>query len=99
MYPRPVVVAAAVRDFFPIEGTYKTVREVTDLYTKFGHADRIAMREGYHGHQYSPENQAAAMDFLDYFNRMPRRERLPPVKDLDEKALQCTRTGQVMLDY
>jgi hypothetical protein len=99
MYPRPVFVAAAVLDFFPIEGTYKTVREVTDLYSKFGHADRIAMHEGYHGHQYSPKNQAAAMDFLDYFNGMPRREGLPPVKDLDEKTLQCTRTGQVMLDY
>ena len=31
-------------------------------------ADRIAMTEGYHEHQYSPENQEAAMEFLDHFN-------------------------------
>src|SRR5262249_8699433 len=87
MYPRPVFVAAAVLDFFPIEGTYKTVREVTDLYTKFGHGDRIAMHDGYHGHAYSDENQAAAMNFLDHFNGLPRREGLSPVKDFDEKIL------------
>jgi len=99
MYPRPVFVAAAVLDFFPIEGTHKTVREVSDLYAKFGHADRIAMREGYHQHQYSPENQEAAIAFLDHFNGLPAGKALPPVKELDEKTLQCTRTGQVMLDY
>jgi hypothetical protein len=99
MYPRPVFVAAAVLDFFPIEGTHKTVREVSDLYAKFGHADRIAMREGYHEHQYSPENQESAIAFLDHFNGLPVGKALPPVKQLDEKTLQCTRTGQVMLDY
>ena len=99
MYPRPVFVAAAVLDFFPIEGTRKTVREVTELYSKFHHADRIGVAEGYHDHQYSPENQEAAIDFLDHFNGLPARRGLPPVKELDEKALQCTRTGQVMLDF
>lgn len=99
MYPRPVFVAAAVLDFFPIEGTHKSVREVTDLYTRFGHQDRIAMHEGYHDHQYSPENQEVAMEFLDHFNRMPARHELAPVKELDEKTLQCTHSGQVMLDF
>jgi pimeloyl-ACP methyl ester carboxylesterase len=99
MYPRPVFVAAAVLDFSPIEGTHKTVREVTQLYSKFHHADRIRMAEGYHDHQYSPENQEAAMDFLDHFNGVFERRGLPPVRELDEKTLQCTRTGQVMLDF
>jgi hypothetical protein len=39
------------------------------------------------------------MDFLDHFNGLPARRGLPPVKELDEKTLQCTRTGQVMLDF
>src|SRR5437773_1849554 len=99
MYPRPVFVAAAVLDFFPIEGTHKTFREIADLYSRFGHADRIAMHEGYHGHEYSSENQEAAIQFLDHFNGMPAERGLPPTKELDEKTLRCTRTGQVMLDY
>jgi len=99
MYPRPVFVAAAVLDFFPIEGTRKTFREVTGLYSKFGHADRIAMRDGYHEHQYSLDNQEAAFEFIDHFNGMPARHELAPIKEMDEKTLQVTRTGQVMLDY
>jgi hypothetical protein len=99
MYPRPVFVAAAVLDFFPIEGTHKTFREVADLYSRWGHADRIAMHEGYHGHQYSSENQEAAFRFLDHFNGIAPQRGLAPVKELDEKTLQCTRSGQVMLDY
>jgi cephalosporin-C deacetylase-like acetyl esterase len=99
MYPRPVFVAAAVLDFFPIEGTHKTVREVTEFYSKFHHADRVGIAEGYHAHEYSVENQEAAMDFLDHFNGLPARRGLAPVKELDEKMLLCTRTGQVMLDF
>jgi hypothetical protein len=57
------------------------------------------MHEGYHDHQYSPENQQAAIKFLDHFNGIPESDSLPPVEELDEKTLQCTRTGQVMLDY
>ncbi len=99
MYPRPVFVAAAVLDFFPIEGTHKTVREVTELYRKFHHADRIGFAEGYHAHEYSIENQEAAMEFLDHFNGLPARRGLALVKELEDKMLQCTRTGQVMLDF
>jgi len=99
MYPRPVLVAAAVLDFFPIEGTRKTIREVQRLYKRFDHTDRIALVEGYHAHQFSTENQEAALDFLDHFNQMPVRHGLPPAKELAGKALQCTETGQVMLDY
>jgi hypothetical protein len=99
MYPRPVMVAAAVLDFFPIEGTRKTFREMQKLYMRFGHGDRIAMVESYNGHQYSAENQQAALDFLDHFNHMPMRNGLPPVKELREDTLRCTRTGQVLLDY
>src|SRR5438445_63305 len=99
MYPRPVMVAGAVRDFFSIEGTRKTVREVRRLYERFDRGDRIALVEGYHAHQFSPENQEAALDFLNHFNQMPVRHGLPSVKELTDKALQCTRTGQAALDY
>jgi predicted dienelactone hydrolase len=99
MYPRPVFVAAATLDFFPIEGARKSYREVAKLYVRFNHSDRIAMAESYNGHQYSDENQEAAFEFLDHFNRLPDRRVLAPVKELEENTVQCTRTGQVMLDF
>jgi dienelactone hydrolase len=99
MYPRPVFVAAAVLDFFPIDGTRQTFREMSKLYDRFGHPDRIATAEGYHGHQYSDDNQLAAFEFLDHFNRLPARHTLASVKELDENTARCTRTGQVMVDF
>jgi hypothetical protein len=98
MYPRPVMVASAVLDFFPIEGARKTFREAQRLYERFGRADRIAMTEGYHGHAYSAGNQEAALDFLDRFNQMPLRRGLVEPKGLPDKDLLCTNSGQVMLD-
>lgn len=99
MYPRPVMLAAAAEDFFPIEGTHKTFREVAELYRRFHHADLLQIVEGVHGHQYSVENQQTALDFLDRFNGLPPRHDIPPVNEIDVKALQCTRTGQVMLEF
>ena len=99
MYPRPVFVAAAVLDFFPIEGTRRTFREVAAIYRRFGHPDRIAMHEGYHKHDFSVENQAAAFTFIDRFNGMPAQPGLAATTALDDEALRCTRTGQVLLDH
>ena len=99
MYPRPVLVAATVLDFFPIEGTHKTFREVHELYQRFQHGDRLAMVESYHNHQFSLENQEAALEFLDHFNGMPVRHGLPRVNKLEDQALLCTSSGQVMLEF
>ncbi len=97
-WPRPVHVAAAVKDFFPIEGTRKTVREVAALYRLSGRGDRIVLKEGFHEHRYSPENQESAFAFLDRFNGLPQRTGLPSVRALGPEALQCTPSGQVRVD-
>jgi hypothetical protein len=97
-YPRPVHVAAAVQDFFPIEGTRRTFRELRALYERFGHGDDAALREGFHGHQYSPENQAAAFAFLDRALGRPVRAALDPVTTMPAEELRVTPSGQVRVD-
>ena len=97
-YPRPVHVSAAVLDFFPIEGTRKTMREVAALYRRFGHGDRVALSEGYHRHQYSAENQARAFAFLDRAFGRPAHRGLGEAKTLAPEVLQCTPSGQVRED-
>lgn len=98
VYPRPVIVAAAVKDFFPIEGTRKTFREVAALYRAFGKGNRIALAQGYHEHMYSPENRRAAFAFLDRFNRMPVRDGVDAIRILEPDALRCMPSGQVRVD-
>ena len=93
MYPRPIFIAAATLDFFPVEGARKSFHEVSQLYRRFNHADRIAMAESYNGHQYSDENQEAAFEFLDHFNGLDRRG-LAPVKELDETECNALARGR-----
>jgi cephalosporin-C deacetylase-like acetyl esterase len=99
IYPRPVMVASAVLDFFPIEGARKTFREARELYERFGHGDRIAMVEGYHTHQYSAENQEAAIRFIDHFNGLPASDAFATPKDLPDKDLWCTKSGQIVTEF
>ncbi len=99
MYPRPVLVAAAVLDFFPIEGAHKTFREMRDIYERFHHGDRMGFVESYNGHQFSPDNQEAALEFLDRFNAMPAGRGLPATVKLEDEKLLCTASGQVMLEF
>jgi hypothetical protein len=97
-YPRALHVSAAVLDFFPIEGTRKTMREVAAFYRRFGHGDRVAISEGFHKHQYSAENQARAFAFLDRVFGRPAGQALASVKTLEPAALLCTTSGQVRED-
>ncbi|MFC1613722.1 alpha/beta hydrolase family protein [Gemmatimonadota bacterium] len=99
IYPRPVILCAAIEDFFPIEGARKTFREMEEVYQKFGHSEKIALTEGYHRHSYSNQNQEVAFAFLDRFNQMPIRHTLDSTKILEEKDLWCTTSGQVRLDF
>ena len=99
MYPRPVMIATASLDFFPVGGAYKSYSEVSAFYGRFGHADRIEIVESYNRHAYSLENQEAALGFLDRFNKMPVRHGLPPVTAFSDADLHVTRSGQVSVDY
>lgn len=99
MYPRPVMLATATLDFFPIQGSHKTYSEVSALYKRFGHADRVGFAESYNGHSYSLKNQEEALNFLDRFNGMPVRHGLPPVTPYTNAELQVTKSGQVLVDY
>ena len=99
MYPRPVMVATASLDFFPVAGAYKSYSEVSRFYERFGHADRIEIVESYNRHAYSLKNQEAALSFLDRFNRMPVQHGLPPVTEFGDVDLRVTKSGQVLVDY
>jgi hypothetical protein len=99
MYPRPVMIATATLDFFPVEGSHKSYAEVRTFYERFGHADRIGFAESYNTHQYSLKNQEAALNFLDRFNKMPLRHGLAPVTTFSDADLLVTKSGQVSVDY
>ncbi len=99
MYPRPVMIATATLDFFTVQGSHMTYSEVSAIYNRFGHADRIAFAESYNKHSYSLKNQEEALSFLDRFNKMPVRHGLPAVTPYADAELQVTKSGQVTVDF
>src|SRR5512136_119766 len=99
VHPRPLMIAAAVKDFVPIEGTRRTFREVRDIYRRFGAGARIAMTEAFHEHRFSDENQDASFAFLDRFNALSERHGFEPVETLPVERLRCAASGQVRIDY
>ncbi len=99
IYPRRLILATAVLDFFPIEGARKTFHEIAEVYRRLGKGDSISMVEGYHRHQYSPENMTVTFQFLDHFNGIPGRRELESFQPLDEKLLVCTKSGQVSTEF
>ena len=74
------------------------MREVAAFYRRFGHADRIALSQGYHKHQYSAENQAKAFAFLDRAFGRPSPAGFGDAKTLPPETLWCTPSGQVRED-
>ena len=95
--PRPVLIGAATRDFFPIEGTRKTFRELQQLYSKLGVSNRIKMVEFNHGHSYSRPLREASYAWFDQWLKGTENQAVEP-EILTEKdaLLQCTVTGQVV---
>jgi cephalosporin-C deacetylase-like acetyl esterase len=95
--PRPVLLGAATRDFFPIEGTRQTFRELQDLYRKLGAPERIQMVEFDHLHMYSQPLREATYAWFDrWLKGVEGVAREPEILTEKDAALQCTPTGQVL---
>ncbi|MDG0794213.1 acetylxylan esterase [Cohnella ginsengisoli] len=67
MAPKPVLVLAVTNDFFPIEGTHRTVERVRRIWTMYGCEDRLRFVEDDSHHKYTvPLAQAAAGFFREH---------------------------------
>ncbi len=96
--PRPVLIGAATRDFFPIAGTHQTFAELQGLYQKLGVPDHIKLAEYDHRHMYSQPLREATYAWFDRWLKGGPAEgevHEPPIRVEKDDALQCTSTGQV----
>jgi cephalosporin-C deacetylase-like acetyl esterase len=97
--PRPTLICAATRDFFDIQGTWTTFREVKRIYGLMGHGERVDLFESDTGHGFPRSQREATLRWMRRWllhkDDAPVEEDVPIAKDAD---LQCTRTGQVLED-
>lgn len=95
--PRPVLIGAALRDFFPIEGTRETFAELKELYGKLGAPERVEMAAFDHEHMYSQPLREATTRWFDKWLKGVDSEvhEMPATLEADAD-LECTETGQVV---
>jgi hypothetical protein len=97
--PRPTLLCVGTRDFFDIQGSWDTFREVKLLYGRLGFGERVDLFESDEPHGFTGPRRIASVRWL-------RRWLLKiddAVTEADspiapDKELQCTRTGQVLGD-
>ncbi|MEX2016454.1 MAG: hypothetical protein WD873_07415, partial [Candidatus Hydrogenedentales bacterium] len=96
--PRPTLVCAATRDYFPIAGTWDTYRQANRVFTMFGYPERLAIAEANEEHGFSIRLREATVQWMQRWLRGIDK----PVTEtgfdvLADEELQVTPDGQVLL--
>jgi cephalosporin-C deacetylase-like acetyl esterase len=95
--PRPVRVASAIRDVFPIDGTRATVAEARRIYELLGAGDRIDLAENDDEHRWArPLREALYRWMQKWLNGRDDDGVEAPFDVEPPQTLHCTRTGMVV---
>lgn len=100
MAPKPVCVLAVTSDFFPIEGTRRTVQRARRLWELSGKGDALELVEDRSVHAYTlPLARAAAKFFAKHLlGRDADVANFEP-RPFPAEQLQCTQSGQVRAEF
>lgn len=96
MAPRPVRVLAVRSDFFPIEGTQRTVERCKRVWETIGVEDRLDLIEDDSTHCYTPKlARAAAAFFAHHLLDSDAQFDDSKIAPFEPQTLWCTESGQV----
>ncbi len=96
--PKPVLIAAAKEDFFPLKGARDTVATLKRIYDLSGDAEKVDLFEGPGKHGLSDEIRRATSDWFCRWFGLPIPDEDPAAEPEPEKALWATRSGQLAAD-
>jgi dienelactone hydrolase len=95
--PKPTLLSVGTRDFFDIQGSWDTFRELKLLYGRLGFGERVDLFESDEPHGFTMPRRVSAVRWM--------RRWLLQIDDAitetdspiaTDQELQCTRTGQVL---
>lgn len=96
MAPKPVRVLAVQSDFFPIEGTRRTVERCKRLWGLFGKEEDVDLFEDASTHKYTDKMaQSATRFFAKHLLGGKNKEESFPIAPFPSERLWCTQSGQV----
>lgn len=95
--PKPTLFSVGTRDFFDIQGSWDTFREVKLIYGRLGFGERVDLFESDEPHGFTKPRREAAMRWLRRW--LLKIDDAPVEGDgpiASDAQLQCTETGQVL---
>ena len=95
--PTPIIICAATKDFFDIQGTWDSFRYAKRLYSRMGFAERIDLLENDASHNYNQQQRQSVVRWMARW-LLKKDEPItePAIELLSEEEIKCTPNGQVM---
>jgi hypothetical protein len=97
--PKPTLMITTSRDFFSIQGSKETEREVSGIYKAYGKPENFIRVEDDIDHASTQKNREAMYAFFQNHFKVPGNSKEEPVNSLSEEELRVTSTGQVSTSY
>lgn len=98
--PKPLQIAAAIQDFFPIEGTRLTYKESNQFYRIFEAENKIALFEADDTHGFSLARREATYYWMRKWLQGIGSDEGEPEHTVEaDWDLLCTSTGQVLTEF
>ncbi len=98
--PKPTLMTVGTRDFFDIQGSWDTFREVKLIYGRLGFGERVDLFESDEPHGFTrPRRIATARWMSRWLLRRDEPIDEPEFSIASDAELQCTRSGQVLRDF
>src|SRR5262249_34575435 len=95
--PKPTLLSVGTQDFFDIDGSWTTFREVKKLYCALGHGERVDLFESDEPHGFTKPRRESAMRWMRRW--LLGKDDAPTEPEFSvaaDKDAQCTETGQVL---
>ena len=98
--PKPTLLTVGTRDFFDIQGSWDTFREVKLIYGRLGFGERVDLVESDEEHGFTrPRRVATARWMRRWLLKKDDAIEEPDFPIASDAELQCTQTGQVLTDF
>ncbi len=98
MAPKPILIVAQSRDFFDVRGSEETFGRLRHLYQLLGAEENVKLHIGPDEHGFSKPNREAMYRFFNSLTAVSDAASEPNLVIEEDKTLQCTPKGQVVLE-
>ncbi len=98
MAPRPLIILAQEKDYFDARGAEESFARLRHLYGLLGAEDQVKLHIGPDPHGYSQPNREAMYRFFNSVTGASDAGSEPAIVIEEDADLQCTPSGQVVLD-